>query len=261
MIRITLSLLFVYSIFASGFTYSAGNTDTSFSFQYYNFDVSISSSGSEFFRGRLNVSENGKVQFSMDSSFTDYVEHKFIDLNGDGSNEMLLYLTEGASPYVFHYLYIFDRTKSARPLFMLQNGEVDTTVPGQPLLSVNARMSPAVLGLWYSWFLKYEGGKMKYIKPGDSRSSLLGPDFVSIKGNLEELKKENQICDDFAYNVFFEYVFITSKLSGRESEAERFFEENYKCENRNAALKQFKSTAADTYSWIKEEENYIYTEY
>ncbi len=261
MIKTIFFILFFSSLPATGLLYSAGNTDTSFSFRYYDYDVNISSSKSEFFRGRLSVSEKGKELFSMDSSFTDYVEHKFIDLNGDGSNEMLMYLTEGASPYVFHYLYVFDRKRSAKPLYMLQNGEVDTSVYGKPLLSVNSRMSPAVLGLWYSWFLKYEDNKLKYFKPVDNRSSVLGPDFVSIRENLKELKNNNQICDDFAYNVFFEYVFITSKIAGEESAAERFFEENYKCKNKNASLKQFKTTAAENYSWIKDEENYYYTEY
>lgn len=261
MIRHAFLIILVYLVFAPASSYSAGNADTSFSFRYYEFDVNISSSKSEFFRGRLSISEKGKELFSMDSSFTDYVEHKFIDLNGDGSNEMLLYLTEGASPYIFHFLYIFDHKKSAKPLYMLQNGEVDTSVFGKPLLSVNSRMSPAVLGLWYSWFLKYEDNKLKYIKPLDSRSSMLGPDLVNIKENLDELQKSNQVCDDFAYNVFFEYIFITSKISGEESSAERFFEENYKCENKTASLKQFKTAAAENYSWIKDEENYKYTQY
>lgn len=254
-------MFFVSSILAVNITYSSSYIDTSLSFKYYEYDVNINTSSSDFFTGQFNISQNGKRLFSMDSSFSDYVEHKFIDLNGDGSKEMLLYLTEGASPYVFHYLYVFDRIRSAKPLYVLQNGELDTSVYGKPLLSVNSRMSPAVLGLWYSWFLKYEDNKLKYFKPVDSRSRVLGPDFVSIRENLDELNKNNQICDDFAYNVFFEYVFITSKIAGEETAAERFFEENYKCENKTASLKQFKTTASENYSWIKDEENYKYTEY
>ena len=254
-------LLFICAVSTGGSLYSGHNADTNLSFKYNNYDVAISSSSSGFFGGRLSVSEGGKTLFSMDSSFTNYVEHKFIDLNGDGSNEMLLYLTEGASPYVFHYLYVFDSKRGAEPLYMLQNGEVDTSVFEKPLLTVNLRMSPAVLGLWYSYFLEYSDNRLRYTEPGSNRSIMLGPDFASIKENLDELNKSNEICDDFAYDVFFEYIFITSKISGQEPEAERFFNENYRCENRISALKQFKTAAVDNYSWIKNEENYKYSIY
>ncbi len=261
MIKNYLIFLYSCSVFLNGFLYSAGIADTSLSFKYYSYDVNISSSSAGFFEGRLNISENGKTLFSMDSSFTNYVDHKFTDLNGDGSDEMLIYLTEGASPYVFHYLYVFDSKRGAEPLYMLQNGELDTTVKEKPLLTVNLRMSPAVLGLWYSYYLEYSDNRLRYTEPADDRRRQLRPDLTGIKENLDELKNSGQICDDFAYNVFFEYVFITAKLSGQESEAERFFNENYRCENKVSALKQFKTAAADNYSWIKQEENYKYSEY
>jgi len=256
-----LLLLTVILFQAAGEVYSYKNSDTTINYKYYDYDVNISSSDKEYFNGRLSVSEKGKVLFSMDSSFTDYVEHKFIDLNGDGSKEMLLYLTEGASPYVFHNLYVFDNKKGAKPLFMLQNGEVDTSVAGKPLLSVHLRMSPAILGLWYSWFLEYDNNKLTFVRPGDGRNQQLKADLVSIKQNLDELNQNNQICDDFAYSVFFEYIFVTSKIAGNETEAERFFEENYKCENRIEALNRFKNYASDNYSWIKDEGSYNYSEY
>lgn len=254
-------LFFIIAVIAGGTSYCFDIADTSLSFKYHNYDVSISSSSAGFFAGRLSVSENGKTLFSMDSSFTNYVEHKFIDLNGDGSDEMLLYLTEGASPYVFHYLYVFDGKRGAAPLYMLQNGEVDNSVYGKPLLTVNLRMSPAVLGLWYSFFLEYSDNRLRFTDPDENRKSQLGPDLVRVKENLEDLRNSNEICDDFAYDVFFEYIFITAKISGREPEAERFFNENYQCENKVAALKKFKSAAADNYTWIRNEENYEYSDY
>ncbi len=251
-------LLTVILIQWAGVVYAFSTSDTTISFKYQNYDVNISSSDKEFFNGRLSVSEKGMVLFSMDSSFTDYVEHKFIDLNGDGSNEMLLYLTEGASPYVFHNLYVFDQKKGATPIFLLQNGEVDTSVAGKPLLSVHLRMSPAILGLWYSWFVEYKDGKLSFVRPPDGRNQQLKADLESIKQNLDELNQNNLICDDFAYSVFFEYIFLTSKIAGNETEAERFFEENYKCENKIEALIRFKKYASDNYSWIKDVSNYNY---
>jgi len=251
-------LLTVILIQWAGVVYAFSTSDTTISFKYQNYDVNISSSDKEFFNGRLSVSENGMVLFSMDSSFTDYVEHKFIDLNGDGSNEMLLYLTEGASPYVFHTLYIFDSKRGAAPLYTISNGELDTTVKSNPLIMVNSRMSPAVLGLWYSWYLEYKNDELIYHKPDKREKAQLGPNYDYVNEALADLKKENQICDDFAYSVFFEYIFITSKIAGNETEAERFFEENYKCENKIEALIRFKKYASDNYSWIKDVSNYNY---
>ena len=261
MIRILLIAVLSVVFFSAEGIYSFSKADTSFSYRYYDYDVNISSSASEFFNGRLSISSNGKVLFSMDSTFTDYVDHKFIDLNGDGSKEMLLYLTEGASPYIFHNLFIFDHKLSPKPLFILQNGEADTSIAEKPLLTVNLRQSPAILGLWYSWYLEYSDGKLMFIRPDKQRNAMLEPDYKNIKLNLDELSRENQICDDFAYNVFFEHIFITAKISGTESKAERFFEENYKCKNKTEALIQMKNAAADTYSWIKDSENYKYFEY
>lgn len=254
---ITAVVFFAYR--ADVFSYNAG--DTSLSFKYFDYDININSNSSEFFTGRFNVSKNGTILFKMDSTFSDYADHKFLDLNKDGSDELLVYLTDGASPYVFHHLYIFDHKKGPSPLFMVQNADVDTSGSGNPLILVNSKMSPAVLGLWYSWFLEYKNGKLVYSKPDNARREQLSPNYDFVDQTLEELKKEKQICDDFAYNVFFEYLFITSKISGEESKAENYFSQNYRCEEKVKALMQFKNAAADTYSWIKEEENYNYTEY
>ncbi len=261
MTKFILILFSVYALFAVNMTYSANYADTSFSFKYYDYDVNINTSSSDFFTGQFNLSRNGKVLFSMDSMFSDYVEHRFYDLNSDGSNELMVYLTDGASPYIFHNLFIFDSKRDVKPLFMLQNGDLDTSHKQNPKLVVNSRMSPSVLGLWYSWYLEYSNGKLVYIKPDAKRKAQLRPDYEYVNEALGDLKKNNQVCDDFAYNVFFEYIFICSKISDDETAAENYFNENYLCAEKMKALKQFKKTASDIYSWIKEEENYQYFEH
>lgn len=261
MIKFILISFSVYSLIAVNITNSANYIDTSFSFRYYEYDVNINTSSSDFFTGQFSISQNGKELFSMDSLFSDYVEHRFYDLNDDGSDELLVYLTDGASPYIFHNLYIFDRKRDVKPLFLLQNGDLDTSDRKNPKLIVNSRMSPSVLGLWYSWYLEYANGKLIYSKPDAIRKAQLRPDYEYVNEALSDLKKNNQICDDFAYNVFFDYIFICSKIAGEESAAESYFSENYKCAEKMKALKQFKKTASDIYSWIKEEENYEYFEH
>ena len=56
-------------------------------------------------------------------------------------------------------------------------------------------------------------------------------------------------------------MFISYKLSGEDYLAEEFFHKNYKCDEKVKALGNFKSIASDTYSWIKNEENYLYSEF
>lgn len=234
--------------------------DTVLEFTYYNYTFKIDTKQEGFFAGQLSVFKDGKIEFSMDSTFTSYVDHKFIDLDNNGKKELALYLTDGASPYIFHYLYIFDADKGAKPLFMISNGEIDSSVSGKPLVIVNSRMSPAVLGLWYSWYLEYTNGRLVYFKPDKTRKKSVRPDYDYVNEALKGLKDENQTCDDFAYDVFFEYIFLCSKIAGEETEAEEYFNKNYLCPEKTAALKKFKNYASDNYKWIREEENYTYTE-
>lgn len=243
------------------FYLSGTNADTIVEFRYSGFDFRIDTRSEGFFTGNITVKEKGNTVFSMDSTFTSYVDHKFIDLDKNGKKELALYLTDGASPYVFHYLYIFDGEKGPKPLFMLLNGEIDSTDKELPLLTVNSRMSPAVLGLWYNWYLQYKNGRLSYFNPDKKRKQSVRPEYEFVNEALKDLKENNQTCDDFAYDVFFEYIFLCSKIAGEENEAEEYFNKNYLCPEKTAALKRFKNYAADNLKWIKDEENYIYSEY
>lgn len=256
-----LSILFIVILLGTELYCFENRADTSVSITADGYVFNISSTDNGFFTGSLYVTKNGSEVFRMDSTFTDYIEHKFIDLDNNGSRELLLYLHEGASPYIFHVLYIFEPSKGPMPLFYINNGDVDTTDAKNPLITVDTRLSPSVLGLWYSWYLKYNNEKLTFYKPKKNELSRLRPDYEYVNQALKDLKENNQICDDFAYSVFFEYVFICSRLSGEESQAENYFKENYKCTDKVAALKRFKETASETYKWIQDENNYIYTEY
>jgi len=45
------------------------------------------------------------------------------------------------------------------------------------------------------------------------------------------------------------------------TEAENFFNSEYKCPDKVSSLIAFKKTADETFSWIKDEKNYLYSEY
>lgn len=257
MIKITVILLFFFILQK---VVSGNFADTVLEFNYYKYEITIDTRSEGFFAGSLKIKENGKPVFSMDSTFTSYIDHKFFDLDNNGKKELALYLTDGASPYIFHYLYIFDGEKGPKPLFMILNGEIDSTEKELPLITVNTRMSPAVLGLWYNWYLQYKNGRLIYFNPDKKRKQSVRPDYEFVNEALKDLKEHNQTCDDFAYDVFFEYIFLCSKIAGEENEAEEYFNKNYQCPEKVAALKKFKKYAADNLKWIQEEENYFYTE-
>ena len=170
--------------------------------KYYDLDIEISSNDMSYFSGNLTVRKKGVDVFRMDSAFSSYIEHRTADLNGDGSNELLLYLSDGASPYVFNTLYIFDIKKDVKPLFMIQNGDLDTTSGVTPKILVNAKMSPSVMGLWYFWYLEYKNGKLVYWKPDEKNKVKLRPDIESIKLDMKDVYQGKESCEDYTYSVF-----------------------------------------------------------
>ncbi len=62
------------------FYLSGTNADTIVEFRYSGFDFRIDTRSEGFFTGNITVKEKGNTVFSMDSTFTSYVDHKFIDL-------------------------------------------------------------------------------------------------------------------------------------------------------------------------------------
>ena len=160
MIKNFICILSVIIVFSITTLYSQTDSIVKTNIKYYDLDIEVSSNVSNYFSGNLTVRKKGVDVYRMDSSFSSYIEHRFIDLNGDGSNELLLSLSEGASPYVFNMLYIFDVKKDVKPLFMVQNGDIDTTSGYSPKILVNARMSPSFMGLGYFWYLEYKNGKL-----------------------------------------------------------------------------------------------------
>lgn len=229
--------------------------------EYYDYIITITSEKDEFFKGKLESVKNGKKVFGMEGVFTDYVSHRIIDMDGNGSDELVLNVSEGASPYIFGTLYIFDVTKGAEPQCMLTNAELDTTDSKKPRVSTFTRMSPSILGLVYHWLMDYKYGKL-YLTKSDSKrlSTQLTPDDQSILYKLNDLQDYEGMCSDGSYNTFFETLFIQYKIAGEEGKAEDFFNRHYKCPNKQLALDQMKNAAADTYSWLNDPTNFKYGE-
>ena len=241
--------------------YSQDDSIRNTSISYYDYTIKISSNHNRFFTGRLEVLKNGKSEFSMDSVFSDYVEHNIIDMDGDGSKELLLILSEGASPYVFSSMYLFDARKGAKPLYFITNASLDTSANSLPAIGTFVRMSPSIMGFSYSWQMEYHNGKLRYKSLGGKTGSSFGPDYTELRASMKEIWPQKADCEDYIYSVFFDYIFITSRISGEMTEAENFFNSEYKCPDKVSSLIPFKNTANETLNWIKDEKNYLYSEY
>lgn len=228
---------------------------------YYDYKITVSSNPSEFFTGHLEAVRNGKAEFIMDSNFSDYIGHDIIDLDGDGSKDLVLFVSEGASPYIYNAMYLFDIQKGIKPLYVVQNASLDTSVKGSPKIAAYTRMSPSLLGLNYNWLMEYKKGKLGFFKAVDEPwKNSVQPDVQSLLDNLTQYEDFSEKCSDGVYNTFFETLFIQYKIAGDTKSAKSFFDRNYKCAGKRMALEQIQNAAEDTYSWLNDETNFKYGE-
>jgi len=194
----------------------------------------------------------------MDSVFSDYVEHNIIDLDGDGTKELL---SEGASAYLTNSMFLFDSEKGARPLYTITNASLDTSVPGKPAINTYVLMSPSMLGFGYDWQMVYHKGKLRYKSPEKKEGELLQPFYDGLKSDMKEIWPVEVDCEDYIYSLYFEYIFITSMITGEVTGAENFFMNEYKCPDKVTSLIRFKKSANETLNWIKDEKKYLFSEY
>jgi len=260
MIKYILPVIFVV-LFSCRQSYSQYDTIQNQKINYYNLELKIDYGYEGFFSGLLGVKKDGKEIYRLDSTFTNYYDHRIIDLNSDGSDELVLFLSEGASPYIFQNMLIFDIKRSDKPVYLIANGYLDTTTSKRPRILVNQRLSPSVLGLWCYWLLEYRDNELVLPKMDKVTRNFLTPDVKSIKENLDDYYSSGDVCNDYTYNVFFENIFISYTITGEQYKAIEFFNKNYKCPEKIKNLVNLKQTARDTYNYIKQNINYIYSEY
>ncbi len=227
--------------------------------EYYGYKINITSNKDEFFTGRMEAVKNGKVQFFTDSSFSDYQWHYIGDLDGNGSNELLISVSEGASPYIYNDLYIFDIKKGIKPVYLITNADIDTTVKDEPKLNVYTRMSPSVLGLGYNWLMEYKYGKLSYFKADEKPwKNSVKPGELSILDNLNQYEDFSEKCSDGNYKLFFESLLIQSLIYGDDSKALKFIDKYYRCPDKKTAVNEIIDISAETYEYIIKEKNYRY---
>ncbi|MCC7157981.1 MAG: hypothetical protein IT281_00420 [Ignavibacteria bacterium] len=229
---------------------------------YYDIKVELNYNTQRFFNGSMKVQKENIIVFAADSFFSDYSSHEIVDLDGNGKNELVLVLTEGASPYIYNRMLIFDITLGPEPKFTMQNADLIIKPKELPKIDCYARMSPSVMGLGYNWLVEYRDKKIKYYKPkNEVWENMVLPDVESTRENLKQYKEGGFTCTDANYFTFFEAVMIQSLISGDDYVGLDFFDKYYKCDDKNSALKELKSASNNSFGWIKDSKNYEYSIY
>jgi hypothetical protein len=253
-------LLLCSGFFSYSELYSAADSLTEVKIEYYDLIVKLRYDKNNFFTGSLEVQKKGETVFAADSIYSDYFEHSTVDLDGDGSKELLISLGTGATPYIYNDLLIFDITRSNEPLFSIQNADVVQKEKQTPKISVYVRMSPSVLGIGYNWLLEYKNKKMLFYKAEDQQ--WLGNVTPDEKETLETIKSfsdnSNPCGDRENYLSYYEAFLLQSKIAGDEEKGLDFFDEHYKCKSKSEALKIMKNNVSDSYKWIIDTNNYKY---
>lgn len=258
----TLSIVMIFSVFVN--FVKAGEDDSlkTVFIDYYDLKIELAYNSQQFFKGSMKVQKDNKALFSTDSFYSDYSSHEIVDLDGNGKNELILILTEGASPYVYDNMLIFDIALGPEPKFSMQNADLIVKPNELPKINCYQRMSPSVLGLGYNWLLEYRDKKIKYYKPkSEVWKNMVLPDIEGTRENLKQYEEGGFTCTDGNYFTFFETVMVQSLICGIDYAGLEFFEKYYKCNDKNAALKNLKSVSHVSFGWIKDSKNYEYSIY
>jgi|SRR4030095_405741 len=253
--------LLLYTSFCSWELYAEPNRLNDVSIDYYDLVIKLRYDTDKFFTGSLTVQKNGEIVFSADSIYSEYIEHSQADLDGDGSKELIISVSTGASPYIYNELLIFDKTQSNGPMFSVQNADVVQKEKQKPKLSVYIRMSPSVLGIGYNWYLEYKNKKLTFFRAADM--PWLGDVVPDEKETIDAIKlfsEDGKQCENTDnYLSYFEAYALQSKIAGDELKGLEFFEQYYKCKGKSEAIKNLKKNVSDSYKWINDTKNYNYT--
>lgn len=176
-------------------------------------------------------------------------EYRLIDLNGDGSDELILNGYVGMSPYfLFGNGYIIDKTKSYLPLYEIQNLNMQAIDSVSMILEIIEKESPAVLGLWNIYHVKYNGELELVPYVTEEFSSMLTyENYENITRNHKEMNPEDDICKNSPLSPtmeeFYSYywravenVFYNAYINNVFYLAEAWFLKHNNCPDKNKIL-------------------------
>lgn len=161
-------------------------------------------------------------------------EYRLIDLDKDGSDEMLLNCFVGASPYyIFGITYLIDKKINYLPVYAIQGLTLNDIDSLNMIMRVSEKESPAVLGLWNEYYVKYAKGNLELVKSLERLSSEMFND--QLYGDFITFSESENICETFKiyksgnseYNGYFwraiENFFNNCYLTGDEKRVYDWF--------------------------------------
>lgn len=166
--------------------------------------------------------------------FQDVTEYRLLDLNKDGSDELLINCSVGASPYyLFGVTYLIDKKISYLPLFEIQGLTISSIDSINMIMRIDTKESPAVLGLWNEYYAKYNNGKLELVKSPVGLSIEIFND--QLYGDFITFSEGEEVCKTFQdfrkgesdYNGYFwraiENFFNNCYMTGDDKKAYDWF--------------------------------------
>ncbi|HMS64249.1 MAG TPA: hypothetical protein PKD83_03240 [Ignavibacteria bacterium] len=215
---------------------------------------------SVFYSGGMVVkNESGDNVFSADNFHSGYNSDKSVDLNNDGNSEFLLELETGNTRSDYNMYVIFDFSMGPDPKCEVHNAELISKVDKVNDIVSNVRVGDPKMEAKYSYALTYDKGKLMLNK--DIKSSKVLQELVPFAEDysdlINEYAKTGNVCDESSQvkNYYLAYI-IQQKIVTNEDEGLKFFETNYKCENKKDLEAELKSSVNEHYSKISNPDNF-----
>jgi len=219
------------------------------------YKISLINNETDFFTGCIHITDkNSNSVFEADSIYSRYNWDTLTDLNNDGSKELILDLSTGATMYDYNMYLIFDfKNKSFNP-FEIHNADLVINVDEVPKIVSYVRMSPAVLGAGYTFSLMYDGSKF-ILEDDINKSKVLKSLDLKESDEYDFIKQYEEgfdECDnDSEVKIYYEAYLTQQMIIGQEEKGWELFEKHYKCKNKNSMREELKKTVEENYNYLK----------
>ncbi len=218
------------------------------------FKIRLKNNPTSFFTGSILVTDRySNSLFEADSVFTGFNRDTLIDLNNDGTDELILDLGTGATMYNYNMYLIFDFSKVKIEPFEVHNADLLADVNKIPKIVSSVRLSPAYLGAGYSCSYTYENGTL-ILETDPNTSSVLknltpsDDDYIEL---MDRFKSGSEECKDGKmYSVYFEGYIMQMKILNNESKGWEFFDKYYQCNDKKEVRADLKKKVDSTYDYL-----------
>ncbi|HMS64250.1 MAG TPA: hypothetical protein PKD83_03245 [Ignavibacteria bacterium] len=216
----------------------------------------------DYFTGSVTITDRVKNTevFRVDSFFTAFQWDTLIDLDNNGTAELILDLSTGALIYDYNMFLIFDLSNISKP-FSIHNSELISGENDVPEIRSTVRLSPGYIGAEYSFNLKFQSGKMIPDTESSENKNFKNTE-VKEKEFLEMIERynsETDICaEDSQIQILYEAFLTQKKIDGMENNGWKFFDKYYRCKDKKRVKKDLKKIVSENLNYINDQQNYLF---